>query len=120
MDGNDFFKQQQEAMKRMMEMSSRAKADDTSHNMPPMPPFVSINGSNTAEHQKAEQDSNPKGNEDRVNKNKFPFISGNLGIPFLDSITKDADISLIIGIMLIFLSEKSDKLLLMALAYILM
>lgn len=41
-------------------------------------------------------------------------------IPFLNGILKDGDSSLIIGLLLILMSEKADKLLLFALIYILM
>lgn len=40
-------------------------------------------------------------------------------IPFLDSFLKDGDSSLIIGLLLILMSEKADKMLLFALIYIL-
>ena len=42
------------------------------------------------------------------------------GIPFLRGIGSDPDTSLILGLALILLSEKSDKLLLLALLYILL
>lgn len=41
-------------------------------------------------------------------------------IPFLNSLLNDGDSSLIIGLLLILMSEKADKLLLFALIYILM
>lgn len=47
------------------------------------------------------------------------FLSS-LGIPFLDSLAKDGDSALILGILLILISEQSDKMLLFALIYILL
>lgn len=41
-------------------------------------------------------------------------------IPFLDSLTKDGDSALILGLLLILISEQSDKMLLFALIYILL
>ena len=48
-----------------------------------------------------------------------PFILGSLNIPFLDSLSSDGDMSLILGLLLILMSEKTDKTLLFALVYIL-
>lgn len=47
------------------------------------------------------------------------FLSG-LDLPFLDIFSKDTDVALIIGLLLILMSEKADKKLLFALVYILM
>ena len=49
-----------------------------------------------------------------------PGIPGGINIPFLKDIGIDADISLILGLALILMAEDSDKLLLLALLYILM
>lgn len=49
---------------------------------------------------------------------KSGFLSG-FNIPFLSSMGIDSDIALILGLILILSSEKSDKLLLLALLYIL-
>ncbi len=46
------------------------------------------------------------------------LLSG-LGLPFLDSLKTDGDMTLILGILLLLLSEKADKRLLFALIYIL-
>lgn len=47
------------------------------------------------------------------------FLSG-LGLPFLDNLKTDGDLTLILGILLLLLSEKADKRLLFALIYILL
>lgn len=43
-----------------------------------------------------------------------------LNLPFLDKLKTDGDLTLIIGILLLLLSEKADKRLLFALVYILL
>ena len=122
MADNDFFRQQQAAMERMREMNARSqfKNNNRNHKMPPTPSFVRLNGDEkkeTAQNNPTEQ--KPKEQTGQKNSGSS-FDLGGLGIPFLDSLKTDSDISLILGLMLIFLSEKSDKLLLMALVYILM
>lgn len=48
-----------------------------------------------------------------------PLFSG-LNIPFLENLKTDSDLTLILGILLLLLSEKADKRLLFALIYILL
>lgn len=45
---------------------------------------------------------------------------GELGLPFLDNLKTDGDLTLILGVLLLLLSEKADKRLLFALIYILL
>lgn len=45
---------------------------------------------------------------------------GGLNIPFLENLKTDGDLTLILGILLLLLSEKADKRLLFALIYILL
>ncbi len=47
-------------------------------------------------------------------------LLGDLNIPFLENLKTDSDLTLIIGILLLLLSEKADKRLLFALIYILL
>lgn len=49
-----------------------------------------------------------------------PSLFSGLGLPFLDSLKSDGDMTLILGILLLLLSEKADKRLLFALVYILL
>ena len=51
--------------------------------------------------------------------NSPPGFLSELNIPFLSNIKFDSDIALILGLVLILSSENSDKLLLLALLYIL-
>ena len=62
------------------------------------------------------QNNPPKAEKGFVNNT--PKQNGN--IPILDKINLDSDTTLIIGLLLILMSEKSDKTLLFALMYILM
>ncbi len=72
----------------------------------------------------AEKSSFPPVSEfESANSEKNEPKIGNLlpiDIPFLGSIKKDGDISLILGLLLLLISDKSDKLLLAAFMYILM
>ena len=56
------------------------------------------------------------------NKNSLPLNKPPLGmnIPVLNFLSTDKDAALIIGLLLILMSEKSDKMLLFALVYILL
>ena len=48
-----------------------------------------------------------------------PQQQNGFNLPFLDMFLKDGDSSLILGLLLILMSEKADKMLLFALVYIL-
>lgn len=88
---NDFYRQQQSAVERMREMNSRSAFQNEKKPMQNIKP--------------------PKPKE-------HSFLKG-LNIPFLDSLSTDGDIALILGLLLILMSEKTDKMLLFALVYIL-
>ena len=47
------------------------------------------------------------------------FLNG-MNLPFLNNLKNDGDMGLVLGLLLILISEKSDRLLLLALLYILM
>lgn len=130
MDDNEFARQSREAVEKMREMNSRAVRNNKGQNMPPAPSFVRLQGNRqgTAPQRQRQSDTQPrerhvpKGDESEANKkdNKdLGFLSG-LNIPFLDMLSKDTDVSLIIGLLLILMSEKADKKLLFALVYILL
>ena len=128
MTQNEFARQQQAAVERMREMNARAQINrDTSHKMPPVPSFVKVNESraNTSpptEHfENNRQTKTPSDKTQSFNtKPQKSNIGTGLNIPFLDSILKDSDSTLIIGLLLILMSENSDKMLLFALIYILL
>ena len=61
------------------------------------------------------KDQNKKADEDHVHNEFLPGLK----IPFLGDLTLDSDLALILGLVLILTTEKADKLLLLALLYIL-
>lgn len=110
-----FMAEQQRATERMFEMQSRSKFGGVPHGMPPTPPFVKLNGNR----QKGAENSYKS--EVRKSEEKGGIkqsIFGDFSIPFLSDFTKDSDLLLIIGLLLILESEKGDRLLLAALLYI--
>lgn len=107
MPENDFLKQQRAAVERMRELNSRSKFGSTNESR------------NTA---KKMQDP-PKETKKCTEKPKTEEKNENgarLGIPFLDNILKDKDAVIILGLLLLLMSENTDKTLLFALVYILL
>lgn len=96
MNTASFSKQKQDALERMREMNSRS----TSKKTPPKP--------------------QPEPKKDIPQNQKSNSLFEGINIPFLDNLTKDGDATLILGILLLLLSEKADKKLLFALIYILL
>ena len=119
--GDNFMFEQQRAVERMMEMNRRSKenqgAQAPTHNMPPAPAFVRLN-------------DNPKYQDDGVTPREAPqsFLTATkkepsksgFSLPILDTLKIDRDTTLILGLLLILWSEKSDRYLLLALLYILL
>ena len=99
----DFLQQQQAAINRMREMNQKS-----------------------AYYVKPKQNKVAETNNVATDKNKHPSEPpkpasfGGLNIPFLDTFLKEKDATLILGLLLILLNENSDRLLLLALVYILM
>ena len=113
---------EQEAIRQMREMSTRSQASQNSGRMPPSPEFVRLRNDNIPNsNTKFMTENEPLHREikDTANKAITPTQKG-IGVPFLDSIFKDGDSTLIIGLLLLLMSEKSDKILLFALVYILL
>lgn len=133
MSQNDFFAAQQDAVERMREMNRRATPHNSGRPMPPIPSFVRLQGNNSNSNQNnsrergrhAEFNREPPKTQEANHKDNPPpkksgsFLDG-LNLPFLDKLKGEADIALIIGLILILMSEKADKKLLFALIYILM
>lgn len=114
-DNNSFLLQQQQAIKRMQEMQGRAQKSNP-HKMPPAPPFIKTEqASSVASSENAPHTDAPQNQPDGLQS-----ILSTLNIPILNSLKSDSDISLILGVLLILLAEKSDRLLLIALLYILL
>lgn len=124
MEDSEFARQSKEAVEKMREMNSRAAGSSTKQNIPPVPPFVRVQGNrqSTPPQKQRQNTAAPKISEPETKKsdNKSSGILSGLNIPFLDMLAGDADVSLIIGLLLILMSEKADKKLLFALVYILL
>lgn len=120
---NDFLMEQQAAMKRMLEMSARAQAPRQVEGMPPVPPFVRVPNEQVRQDRhntgSSQNTGGQRGQEGKKQGFDIPLLGG-LNLPFLDKLKTDSDLSLLIGLILILLSEKADKKLLLALVYILM
>ncbi|MBR4099832.1 MAG: hypothetical protein IKK55_02455 [Clostridia bacterium] len=93
MNNNNFSDKQRKAIEQMKEMNARSayKNEPEPAETPQSPPAPQTNS----------------------------LFSG-LNIPFLENLKTDGDLTLILGILLLLLSEKADKRLLFALIYILL
>ncbi len=109
----DFMRMQQQAVERMREMSNRSTSA-AAHQMPPAPSFVKVENRHTA--QKTTNENAPL-----IPKNEPISTMHKNGNPFslIQRLHTEPDMALIIGLLLILWSEKSDKRLLLALLYIL-
>lgn len=96
MTQNDFVNQQRAAVERMREINSRSA-------------YKSVKG------KAPDQNEVPK-----KPSGKTSGDNNSLQIPILDKLLSDGDSVLILGLLLILMSEKADKMLLFALLYILM
>jgi hypothetical protein len=63
--------------------------------------------------------SQPQPQQQQQSKQQSNLLGG-LNLPFLENLKTDGDLTLILGILLLLLSEKADKRLLFALIYILL
>jgi len=117
MTESEFMREAQVAVERMREMNARSKINDTSpHKMPPSPSFVRVNNNNHPRHSPP-----PKKEDTKTTPQPLkPLQNSGFGIPLLDNLLKDGDSALIIGLLLILMSENTDKILLFALVYILL
>ena len=128
MTEGEFRKSQDDAIRRMREMSDRAASNKANGFNLPSPDFVRLrNGVASQQPPKPaietsqnnfSGDFSPPKNSSQINRN-HPQSNG-FNLPFLDSILKDGDSTLIIGLLLLLMSEKTDKILLFALVYILL
>ena len=97
MNNKNFSEQQRRAIEQMFDMNKR-----------------STKPQNKAPEPKPQKPPNiPK------SENQNSFLGG-ISLPFLDNLKKDGDMTLILGILLLLLSEKADKRLLFAIIYILL
>lgn len=112
-DEKNFSHRQERAMEQMREMQQRASKNFP--NMPPAPPFVKI----PSERKNEQQPKSELKGGGAYTANGGGSIGKGLNLPFLDQLKTDKDAGLILGLMLILLSESSDRLLLLSLVYIL-
>ena len=121
MNEQDFFRQQEEAVEHMREMNARANPS-----MPPIPPFVRVPRQHSAPNSPQELPerkpaiSLPQSDHNPIDEKKQSSFFEGLNLPFFDHLSKEGDLALIAGLLLILISEKADKKLLFALIYILM
>ena len=104
-DNQNFFLEQQRAVERMKESASRSRYAPA--NQQPQ------NKQTSTKPQDKEQ--KPKPQPDTLDS-----ILARLDIPILNRIKTDRDTALILGLVLLLTAEKSDRLLLLALMYILL
>ena len=100
---NDFFLERQRAVERMRETANRSRYTPPQRSATPPPA------------QKPPRENPPQGRGDSLDS----IITG-LNIPFLNRIKTDSDTALILGLVLLLTAEKTDRLLLLALIYILL
>ncbi len=116
MNQNEFMLRRQAAVDRMREMNARAVNSNICGQKKTAAPQ---NKSGKTEPAKGSlphlqpEPSKQKRQENTSFQNSF-------NLPFLEALKKDSDTTLIIGLLLILMSEKSDKFLLFALVYILL
>lgn len=116
-ENDDFIRQRQRAVERMMEMSAQASAAAGSeHIMPPAPPFIRMqSGVNNASQKHAEAETkSPSESKDLSVKPQTRAEKG-----FLERLSTESDLPLVLGLLLLLWSEKADRRLMLALAYIL-
>ena len=92
MSEQNFKQKQQNAIEQMREMNRRSQTSQPTLEENPNPP---------------------------KQQKPLSFLEG-INLPFLDKLKTDGDLTLILGILLLLLSEKADKRLLFALIYILL
>ena len=120
----EFLLRQQEALEKMRQMQKSAQRGRNA--VPPSPAFLKVGEGSLPNNAPKGSLSEEKNSENKKDIGAIGFAEGILsgGGEFLNSflgkIGADPDILLIIGLLLILQSEKSDKLLLLALLYILL
>lgn len=131
MDEQEFLKAKKEAEERIRRMHERASIHGNAHAIPPVPGFVQFNNHPAsvrggANDSVSPMHSPPAEGEEKEKKQfeKRVAISGTEnrfsgGLDF-SALMKDSDTTLILGLLLLLYSENADRLLLLALLYILL
>ena len=113
----NFMTQQQKAVERMMEMNRRSMKTQEGHTMPPAPSFVRLNENKNTDFSKGPKVEEKEAPTQFLNT---AYKKSDFSLPFLKNLKIDRDTTLILGLLLILWSEKSDRYLLLALLYILL
>lgn len=115
MTETDFSRMKAAAMQEMREMSARSGRDPGGRGMPPTPHFVK-----TGRREPNWERETPHLTEPPPEKPAQNGIFSGWDLPLLDRLKTEGDLALILGLLLILFSERSDKKLLFALLYILL
>ena len=120
MNETEFSRMKAAAVQEMREMNARS-GSHTGKNSPQRPSIVRT-GSRTAGAKSGETQASPSPQAPTVPpKKRAPEgLFGGLDLPFLERLKTEGDLALILGLLLILISEKADKKLLFALLYILL
>ncbi len=111
MNEREFMENRQAAMDKMREMNSRSRYKNEPHS----PHFEQKE--KTAQAKAYSQPHQPKKITQPQPKGQR---EGGMKLPFLDNLLNDGDSTLILGLLLLLMSEKADKTLIFALVYILL
>lgn len=123
MNEKEFLNSQKAAIERMREMNSRSRFNDNRKNQNFSAPPVKPKGNTPEKNKENPPKPRPQPDQRKENNTKKEHnnsIFAGLNIPFLDKIMNDSDTVIIIGLLLILMSENADKRLLFALIYILL
>ncbi len=117
MSKEEFMRQSEAAIRRMREINSRAEVKSTPHKMPPTPAFVQTNVKSNKSTVQEEKQTTTNNEYSRI---KMQQQNSPIKLPFLEIFKGDSDMPIILGLLLLLMSENCDKRLLFALLYILM
>ena len=124
MNENDITNKSKQAIEQMREMNKRANFQNKNSNSPLKNQSSiqnkndKINSPNASKIKPPNTQNINKNFTNLPQKNANPFLGG-IGFSLSNLLTSDADATLILGLLLILMSENTDKILLFALIYIL-
>ncbi len=103
------------AAERVRELSRRSSVNTPPHAMPPTPDFVNVN----RRQQPSPPPPTPEKTVDSPSK-RAPAVNSLFKMINFKNLEIDSDVSLILGILLLLSSDKTDEILSMALLYIML
>lgn len=123
---HSFFLAQQRAIEHMKEMNARSIPNEEPHSMPPVPPFVRLSSaevpkssSETAPEPTAKTDA-PPSRQSAPQNDGLAGLFGGLNLALTGNRKSDGDLLLLLGLGYLLWQDGSDRLLLLALLYILL